>query len=176
MKELLAILTSFAMLFTITIHLPVLRGHADDSKLIVYPQYDERIPRCYDYGVTVHQGNHSERLTVYNRNTSGEQMTLRCFKPDFNRRFCEFAFTGEVRVDIEVYQDFSSYSILPSAKEYRNEYHDGIISVWLNENDTHFILRLDDDDDSILSIFADAPEDYEINKNDDSVLDRKSVV
>ncbi|MBP1564927.1 MAG: dockerin [Oscillospiraceae bacterium] len=170
MKKLLAILTSFAMLYTITIHLPVLRGHADDSKLIVYPQYDERIPRCYDYGVTVHQGNHSERLTVYNRNTSGEQMTLRCFKPDFNRRFCEFAFTGEVRVDIEVYQDFSSYSILPSAKEYRNEYHDGIISVWLNENDTHFILRLDDDDDSILSIFADAPEDYEINKNDDSVL------
>ena len=32
MKKLLAILTSFVMLFTITIHLPVLRGHADDSK------------------------------------------------------------------------------------------------------------------------------------------------
>ena len=32
MKQLLSILISFVMLFTITMHLPVLRGHADDSK------------------------------------------------------------------------------------------------------------------------------------------------
>ncbi len=164
-----AILACVTVLLSVP-HQAMMQGHAADSELIVYPQYDERIPRCCDYGVTVHQGNKTEKLTVYNRNTSGEQMTLRCFKPDFNRRFCEFAFTGAVRVDIEVYRDFSSYSILPSAKEYRNEYHDGIISVWLNENDTDFILRLDDDDDSILSVFADAPEDYEIDKNDASVL------
>jgi len=54
-----------------------------------------------------------------------------------NRRFCEFAFTGEVRVDITVYRDFETYSVLPSAKRYRNEFHDGVISVWLNENDTN---------------------------------------
>ena len=164
-----AILAGVTVLLSVP-HQAMMQGHSADSELIVYPQYDERIPRSCDYGVTVHQGNKTEKLMVYNRNTSGEQMTLRCFKPDFNRRFCEFAFTGAVRVDIEVYRDFSSYSILPSAKEYRNEYHDGIISVWLNENDTDFILRLDDDDDSILSVFADAPENYEIDKNDSSVL------
>lgn len=170
MKKILSILVTCVLMFTLIPHQAMMVSRALDSELIAYPQYDERIPRCYEYGVTVHQGDQSEKLTVYNRNTSGEQMTLRCWKPDFNRRFCEFAFTGEVRVDIEVCHDFSSYSILPSAKEYRNEYHDGIISVWLNENDTHFMLRLDDDDDSILSVFADAPENYEINKNDDSVL------
>lgn len=170
MKKIISVLVICVLMFTLVPHQAFLLSRALDSELIVYPQYDERIPRCYDYGVTVHQGDQSEKLTVYNRNTSGEQMTLRCRKPDFNRRFCEFAFTGEVRVDIEVYHDFSSYSILPSAKEYRNEYRDGIISVWLNENDTRFMLRLDDDYDSILSVFADAPEDYEIDKHDASVL------
>ncbi len=96
--------------------------HADAASLsgkdtlIAYPEYDARIPKCYDYGVTVHQGDKSERLHVYNRKANGEQMSNRCFQPDFDRRFCEFAFTGEVRVDIEVYRDFTSYSILPSAK------------------------------------------------------------
>ena len=170
MKRILSVLITFFLMLTLVPCQATMQSHSLDSVLIVYPQYDERIQRCYDYGVTVHQGNHSEKLTVYNRNTSGEEMALRCFRPDFNRRFCEFAFTGEVRVDIEVFRDFSSYSILPSAKEYRNEYHDGIISVWLDENDTDFILRLDDDDDSILSVFADAPENYEIDKNDGSVL------
>ncbi len=140
------------------------------ESLIIYPEYDAKIPRCYDYGVTVHQASRAEKLTVYNRNANGEQMSNRCFNPDFNRRFCEFAFTGKVRVDIEVYRDFTSYSILPSAKEYRNEYHDGIISVWLDENDTNFMLRLDDEDATILSVFADAPEEYSYDANDSSVL------
>lgn len=143
---------------------------AETDSLIIYPEYDARIPKCYDYGVTVHQGSQSQKLQVYNRNSNGEQMSNRCFQPDFNRRFCEFAFTGKVRVDIEVYRDFTSYSILPSAKEYRNEYHDGIISVWLEENSTNFMLRLDDEDATILSIFADAPETYKYQPNDPSVL------
>jgi|GEM_PF-1096375 len=142
----------------------------DSGQLIVYPEYDKRIPRCYDYGVTVNQGNQSKTLSVYNRNANGEQMAFRCLSPDFDRRFCEFAFTGEVRIDIAVYRDFETYSVLPSAKGYRNEFHDGVISVWLDKNDTNFMIRLDDDDDTILSIFADAPEDYEIDKNDESVL------
>jgi len=140
------------------------------NSLTIYPEYDSRIPKCYDYGVTVYQGERAEKLHVYNRNANGEQMSNRCFKPDFDRRFCEFAFTGEVRVDIAVYRDFTSYSILPSAKEYRNEFHDGIISVWLSENDTNFMVRLDDSDDTILAVFADAPEEYEYDPNDSSVL------
>ena len=147
-------------------------AHAEEetSSLTIYPEYDSRIPKCYDYGVTVYQGDRAEKLYVYNRNANGEQMSNRCFKPDFDRRFCEFAFTGEVRVDIAVYRDFDSYSILPSSKEYRNEFHDGIISVWLSENDTNFMIRLDDSDDTILSVFADAPEEYEYDPNDSSVL------
>ncbi len=170
MKKTLSILLSLLMCCMVIPHNISTQTFAESSALIIYPEYHERIPKCYDYGVTIHQGNKSETLTVYNRNTSGEQMAYRCFKPDFNRRFCEFAFTGEVRIDIEVYRDFETYSILPSAKEYRNEFHDGVISVWLNENDTNFMIRLDDDDESILSVFADAPEDYSIDKDDDSVL------
>lgn len=169
MKQILYV--CLAVLMLLSFNCPAIADSSSDSqKLIVYPEYDARIPRCYDYGVTVHQQEKSEKLTVYNRNANGEQMSNRCFKPDFDRRFCEFAFTGEVRIDIEVYKDFTSYSILPTAKAYRNEYHDGIISVWLDQNNTNFMLRLDDDDSSILSVFADAPEDYSYDPNDSSVL------
>lgn len=65
---------------------------------------------------------------------------------------------------------FLPTAFFPLRRNTANEYHDGIISVWLDENDTSFILRLDDDDDSILSVFADAPENYEIDKHDGSVL------
>lgn len=171
MKKTISRILTLLLIFSIVPLNFSIEAFAEDSgQLIVYPEYDERIPRCYDYGVTINQGNQSKTLSVYNRNANGEQMAYRCLSPDFDRRFCEFAFTGEVRIDITVYRDFETYSVLPSAKEYRNEFHDGVISVWLDKNDTNFMIRLDDDDDTILSIFADAPEDYDIDKNDESVL------
>lgn len=169
MKRLFYLFSIFAVLL-ISFAIPMKAEAKAGQSLTVYPEYDSRIPRCYDYGVTVTQGKKTQKLTVYNRNATGEQMSNRCFNPDFNRRFCEFAFTGEVRVDIEVYQDFKTYSVLPSSKEYRNEFHDGVISVWLDKNDTNFMIRLDDDDSTILSVFADAPEAYSFDKNDSSVL------
>lgn len=171
MKKAISLILTLLLIFNFLPLNFIIEAFAEDGgQLIIYPEYDERIPRCYDYSVTVHQGNQSKTIPVYNRNANGEQMAYRCLSPDFNRRFCEFAFTGEVRVDITVYRDFKTYSVLPSAKRYRNEFHDGVISVWLNENDTKFMIRLDDDDDTILSVFADAPEDYDIDPNDESVL------
>lgn len=171
MKKTISLILTLLLIFSIVpLNFSIQTFAEDSGQLMVYPEYDERIPRCYDYGVTVNQGNQSKTLSVYNRNANGEQMAFRCLSPDFDRRFCEFAFTGEVRIDITVYRDFETYSVLPSAKGYRNEFHDGVISVWLDKNDTNFMIRLDDDDDTILSIFADAPEDYEIDKNDESVL------
>ncbi|ABN53247.1 MAG TPA: dockerin [Hungateiclostridium thermocellum] len=171
MKKAISLILTLLLIFNFLPLNFIIEAFAEDGgQLIIYPEYDERIPRCYDYSVTVHQGNQSKTIPVYNRNANGEQMAYRCLSPDFNRRFCEFAFTGEVRVDITVYRDFETYSVLPSAKRYRNEFHDGVISVWLNENDTKFMIRLDDDDDTILSVFADAPEDYDIDLNDESVL------
>ena len=64
MKNIISVLIICVLMFTIIPHLAMMQSCALDSELIVYPQYDERIPRCYDYGVTVHQGNQSEKLTV----------------------------------------------------------------------------------------------------------------
>lgn len=138
MKKAISLILSLLLIFNIIpLDFSTETFAEDGGQLIVYPEYDERIPRCYDYGVTVHQGNKSKTLTVYNRNANGEQMAYRCLSPDFDRRFCEFAFTGEVRVDIAVYRDFETYSVLSSSKGYRNEFHDGVISVWHDKNDTN---------------------------------------
>ena len=80
MKKIISVLVTYILMFAFIPHQAMILSRALESELIVYPQYDERIPRCYDYGVTVHQGDQSEKLTVYNRNTSGEQMTLSCLR------------------------------------------------------------------------------------------------
>ena len=77
---------------------------------------------------------------------------------DYYRRFSQFAFSGkQVRVDIQVGFDFSTYTVFPSAKQFESEFHDGVISVYLDEPD-YFGIRIDDDDNTILSVFADLPE------------------
>ena len=86
------------------------------------------------------------------------------------RRFCEFAFSGsQVRVDITVHTDFSSYTVMPSAKNFRSERNGNVISVYLDKPD-YFLLKLDASDDSILSVFADEPETNVPSKNDKNVI------
>ena len=46
---------------------------------------------------------------------------------------------------------------MPSAKNFRHEFKDGVISVYLDKPD-YFLIRLDDSDNSIISVFADEPE------------------
>ncbi len=126
------------------------------DNLVIYPEFDEKIQRDYTYSVTVTQGDKSATLPVYNHvspllESRGEHF-------DLYRRFATFAFEGSrVRVDIEVKQDFETYSVMPSVKAFENEYDNGVISVYLDEPD-YFLVRLDGDDNSLISIFADEPE------------------
>ena len=127
------------------------------EQLVIYPEFPEAIKRDYTYDVSVTQGNRTEKLPVYNHVM--ESTVSRGYDGTDNaRRFSMFAFSGtEVRVDIKVKTDFSSYSVMPSAKNFRHEFKDGVISVYLDKPE-YFLIRLDDSDNSILSVFADEPE------------------
>ncbi|MBQ2709293.1 MAG: hypothetical protein IJF67_13580 [Clostridia bacterium] len=143
----------------------------DMTQLVIYPEFPEQINRDHLYTVTVTQGEKSAELPVYNH-TQTSNVTSRAVGGDLYRRFSAFAFSGEgVRVDIEVGRDFKTYSVMPSAKNFKSEYKDGVISVYLDKPD-YFLIRLDNDDNSILSVFADYPEfeDEIPDRNDPDVI------
>lgn len=127
------------------------------KRLVIYPEFPEAIRRDYTYEVSVTQGDRTEKLPVYNH-VMASTVSRGYDGADDARRFSMFAFSGEeVRVDIKVKTDFTSYSVMPSAKNFRHEFKDGVISVYLDEPD-YFLIRLDDSDNTILSVFADEPE------------------
>lgn len=126
--------------------------------VVVYPEYDARIERDYAYAVRVSQGPEKKRLVVYNH-CEKSALTTRTRGGDVNRRFCEFAFDGgPVRVDIGVCEDVKSYAVFPSRLGLKSEFKNGVISVWV-EKPAMFGIRLNDYDKTILSVFAEAPED-----------------
>ena len=126
--------------------------------IVVYPEYDAHIERDYAYGVRVVQADASKRLTVYNR-CEKSALETRTRGGDVNRRFCEFAFSGgSVRVDIRVTEDVRCYKVFPSRLRLKSAFADGVISVWLDKP-ASFGIQLNDYDKTILSVFADAPED-----------------
>ncbi|MBO5279934.1 MAG: hypothetical protein J6B55_01810 [Clostridia bacterium] len=130
-----------------------------ESFLEIFPELPAQVNRDYAYKVTVHQGSESATLPVYNH-TMFNGVGDRGIGADMYRRYSTFAFTGEqVRVDIKVGTDFTSYGIIPSAKNFESTFDasTGTISVYLDEPD-YFGIRLDDDDNSIISIFAENPE------------------
>ena len=128
-----------------------------DTQLVIYPEFPQQIRRNYDYQVTVHQGDKSGKIPVYNH-TMEYRLTDRAIGGDNYRRFATFAFSGEqVRVDIKVTRDFESYSVIPSAKNFKSEFKDGVISVYLDKPD-YFMIRLDNDVNSLLAVAADYPE------------------
>lgn len=167
---------TFKILSVILIFAVIITGapliFAENSKLIIYPEYDSRISRDYDYSVSVSQGNTKPvTIPVYNRSNSATLFTDRLECPDYNRRFCEFAFSGEqVVVNITPHMDFSTYSVMPSAKKFKSSFSNGIISVVVENPDEIFMLKLDNDDNKIISVFADAEEKYDFDRNDPSVL------
>ena len=137
----------------------VLAAAAARSELVVYPEYPERIERDHAYTVTVSQeGGARRRIPVYNH-CEKSALTRRTCGGDVNRRFCEFAFSGApVRVDIAVCEDVRSYTVFPASRRLRHRFRDGVISVFLDKPTT-FGIRLNDYDKTILSVFADPPED-----------------
>ncbi|MGN0852097.1 MAG: hypothetical protein ACI4Q3_01825 [Kiritimatiellia bacterium] len=133
----------------------VLAGMAD---LVVYPEYPAQIARDYAYGVCVVQGGKKAALPVYNH-TEQSILNGRTRGGDVNRRFCEFAFDGEpVRVDVRVAEDVACYKVFPARLNLKTAFKDGVISVWL-DRPCYWGLQLNDYDKTILSVFADRPED-----------------
>ena len=128
------------------------------ARLVIYPEYPDRIERDYAYAVRVVQGGEARAIPVYNH-CEKSALADRTRGGDVNRRFCEFAFSGDpVRVDIAVCEDVQSYTVFPASRHLKHRFRDGVISV-LVEKPTTFGIRLNDADKTILSVFADAPED-----------------
>ena len=155
--------------FCLPVFLALFGGVKDT--LIVYPEYPAVIERDKAYKVTVTQGKVTEPLVVYNH-CEKSTLTTRIHGGDVNRRFCEFAFRGKpVRVDIRVRQSVSAYKVFPARHRFRHEFKDGVISVWLDKPE-YFGIQLNDDNNTILSVLADEPEDPALipDKNDPGVL------
>lgn len=135
------------------------------KQLVIYPEFPEQIRRIYDYDVSVTMDGKTEKLPVYNHVV--ESNVSRRGYPDMYRRFSLFAFSGgNVRVDIKVKTDFASYTVFPSAKNFKHDFKNGVISVYLDEPD-YFGIQLDDKENSIISVFADYPEFPDLIPKDD---------
>ena len=129
----------------------------EQKQLVIYPELPAQIRRNYDYKVSVTQGDKTASIPVYNHTMEYADYT-RGVGGEYYRRYSMFAFSGEqVRVDIKVGCDFSYYSVMPSAKNFKTTYSDGVISVYLDKPD-YFMIRLDEDDSSVIAIAADYPE------------------
>ena len=128
------------------------------AKIETYPDYPAALERDDAYAVSVTDGRASRPLTVYNR-AEKSALTRRIHGGDGNRRFCAFAFSGgPVRVDIRVRRDVTAYKVFPARLGLRSAFRNGVLSVGLAKP-TNFGIQLNDDDNTILSVFAEAPED-----------------
>ena len=63
-----------------------------------------------------------------------------------------------MQVDVAVCEDVKSYAVFPSRHGLKSAFQDGVISVMV-DRPCNFGIRLNDYDKTILSVFADAPED-----------------
>ena len=143
-------------------------GTTQTETLVQYPTYPDELPRDYDYEVSVTQGDKTINLPVYNasRQINGYHGVK---DTDSFRRFCEFAFDGEVTVSVKVKQKMSSYAILPSSKGIDSTYSDGVITFKMAKPD-NILLRLNDDHNTILSILADPIETNRPKETDPNTI------
>lgn len=143
---------------------PVSVYNAYVAALNSYPEYPACIKRDSLYSVTVERGIKKVPLVVYNQaaeyshfqwdGSSGRAMGAM----DSNRRFCEFYFDdAPVTVKIKVNKNFNSYVVSPTSKGFASTYNNGVISVTLNQPE-QFVVILDDDYNTAIAVFADAPE------------------
>ena len=133
---------------------------SNTGTLYAYPEFDPRIERDYMYSVSVTDKNGTTELPVYNH--VEDSRTVRNtvdVTSDEYRRFSTFAFEGVVTVNIKVNRDFTSYSVMPSAKGLESSFdaETGIIRVTLSEP-VYFMVRLDGQDSTNLALLADEPE------------------
>ncbi len=136
---------------------PTKEEFLSEKRLVIYEEFPEAVRRNYDYDVSVTMDGKTSPLPVYNHCMQNSVKT-RSIGGDLCRRFSTFAFSaGTVRVDIQVKSDFDAYLVGPSGKGFRHDFKDGVISVYLDKPD-YFYIMLDNDLNTMLSVFADEPE------------------
>ncbi len=119
----------------------------------IYPQ----IKQDFTYTVRVLSGEQEFSLPVYNDIRHANHYNSNSMNAERDKRFCMFSFSGEVTVEITVHTDFSSFVIAPSDDKPESRAEGNVICVKIDKP-RQIVLRLDDDDDSMLSVFADALE------------------
>jgi hypothetical protein len=102
----------------------------NNGELNIYPEYPQQLNRDYDYEVTVSAGGKTQTIPVYN--PSRLKNSFNASKgTDSWRRFCEFAFEGEVTVSVKTKLKVSSYSVLPSSKGIESTFNTDTITFKL---------------------------------------------
>lgn len=138
--------------------------------LTIYPQYPEQILRAQDYTVRLRQTGYTEEIAVYNRNTAVETWWGRSQQPDRYRRFCEFAFTGEpVQVQVQAHVPVQSYRVLSASGELPSKCDGQTITITLAKPET-FLVEINDDYNTLLTVFAEEPETAVPAKGDEKTL------
>ncbi len=127
-----------------------------NNRIITYPEYPG-IKRDYTYTVRISDGRRTEGIPVYSDIRHANHYSAQSMHAERDKRFCSFAFEGEVTVEVKVNVPFSSYLIAPSDDPVESTFEGGVIRFTL-DRPRQVALRLDDDEDSYLGIFADAPE------------------
>ena len=142
-----------------------------DTALIKYPEIPkDKLPRDYDYSVRIIQGDKSIDLPVYNPVFASDYFTRSVYNFDQHRRYAEFAFTGDpVTVEITVNMDFDRYTVMPSSKKISSEINGNVITYTIDKPCTT-VLKLNNDKDTHLTIFAEKPEENVPDKNDENVI------
>ena len=138
------------------------------NRIIIYPEYPI-LKRDYTYTVRISDGQHTEAIPVYSDIRHANHYSAHSMHAERDKRFCSFAFEGEVTVEIKVNQRFESYIIAPSDDPVESTFEDGVIRFTL-DRPRQVAIRLDDDVDSYLGIFADGPETDIPDKNAGNVV------
>ncbi len=129
------------------------------TQLIKYPEYpEEAIPRDYDYFVKVTQGENTIEIPVYNRTIGSNYFVSAIKDGDIHRRYAEFAFSGDpVTIEVTVNLDMDSVSVMPSSKGIDFTVNGNKITYTIDKPQTTMV-KLNDDKDTLLAIFAEEPE------------------
>ncbi len=128
------------------------------TQLIEYPEYpEEAVRRDYDYSVKVTQGDKSIEIPVYNQVVASNYFTT-TYNGDQHRRFSEFAFGGDpVTIEVTVNMDFNKVEVQPSSKGIDFKVEGNKIIYTLDKPQTTMV-KVNEDIDSLLAIFAEEPE------------------
>ena len=88
------------MTYTVASHTLTREEFYQQTQLVIYPEYPEKVNRIYDYKVTVTQGDRTEQLPVYNHTMwvrEPSAATLTAVSPRSPSRVIRYALTSKCR-------------------------------------------------------------------------------